>query len=327
MNLELKNDLSYSQCIGKLSFYTVISVIGCILLGYIFLPFAAAYYAALLTYESKGRRVLSIAIPAVMFTVNFLLRAALSLEGVAYVVVGLLIYFAVKRGWSKSETGVWIVIVTVVMILLSAILLAFEKTGSIGLLPLKQFYSNIFYNLKAKTISDLTSLTTQALDGSLVFVCNPFKAEKLFNELMISMLPFLFIIAFLLTGIAFKIYSGFAINYSREGSGIADWRFGASNVVCYFYIILALIALVAPNDGSIFAYTIITLNSIFSVVFAYLGCRFVYNLFTSGGRSRLFAIIVIVLAFIMFSSYAVAVLSYVGTATAIYNNKSIKASK
>jgi uncharacterized protein YybS (DUF2232 family) len=108
-----------------------------------------------------------------------------------------------------------------------------------------------------------------------------------------------------------------------EETALSKWRFGASNLTCYFYIIVAVLSLIAENDGSIFIYTLISLNTILSVIFAYLGFRFIYNLLLSKGRSSLFAIALLVLAFIMFSSSALTILSYIGvTVTIIFNRAS-----
>ena len=150
------------------------------------MPFAAAYYAALLLYENKGKRVMSYAIPAIMFTLNFFLRAAFSLEAVAYVVVAVLLYFAVKHSRSKSETAAWMISFVVVMILLSALLLAFEMTGNFSSLALRQFYSNIYLNLKNIVIKNLLSLTSVTDEGLTVFSYNEYNANSMFNELILS---------------------------------------------------------------------------------------------------------------------------------------------
>ena len=327
MDIILRKNVSYSSVITKLSIYTTLSVIGCILFGYIFLPFAAAYYGALITFEKKGKRVMSYAIPAVLFTLNFFLRAAFSLEALVYIILGVLLYFAVQRGWSKSETAVWMTAITILMIILSAILLAFEKTGNIGLLPLRQFYSNIYFNIKEIVLNRLTSVVTLLPNGSKVFVFDIYDAERLFEEMFISIIPISVIFAFALVGLSFKLFKRCLVLNSEEEKSLSDWRFGISNVIVYFYIAVALLSLIAQNDGSIFAQTLITVNTIFSAVFAYVGIRFIFHMITSGGKSTFFAFAVIVFAFILFSSYIITVLSYLGIIISLIENRSSVVSK
>ncbi len=327
MEFTLRNGSLYRSVIFKLSAYSVLSVLGCILLGYIFLPFATAAYAALLTFESRGKRVMSYAIPAVLVTLNFLIRAAFSLEAITYIVLGVILYFAAKKGWSKSETAVWMMIVALLLLFCSAILIAFEKTGTVGVFSIRQFYSNIYLNTKEYIIDYLTSLTTVNVDGVPIFVFDLYDAECIFNELLLSLVPMSIIISFGLVGFSFKLFESALRKNAIEETALSEWRFGASNLTCYFYIVVAVLSLIAENDGSIFIYTLITLNTVFSVIFAYLGFRFVYNLLLSKGRSSLFAITLLVLAFIMFSSAALTILSFLGVTVALIFNRSSQASK
>ena len=98
-------------------------------------------------------------------------------------------------------------------------------------------------------------------------------------------------------------------------------------MICYFYIIVAILSLIAENDGSVFANTLITLNTVLSAVFAYLGVRFAFHLMVSSGKSAFFGVAVIVIAFILFSSYIVSILSYLGVTVMIIENKALSVSK
>ena len=153
-----------------------------------------------------------------------------------------------------------------------------------------------------------------------------YDAEVLFGELLISLISFSIIFSFALVGFTFKIFQSFVSQNASHEPQLAKWRFGASNVFCYFYIAVAILALISYNDGSIFAKTLITLNTVLSTVFAYLGIRFAFHLMITGGRSSFFAISVIIIAFILFSSYIISILSYVGVVVTIIDNKASVAS-
>ena len=320
MEFSLKNELSYKPTIIKLSVYTTLSVVGCMLWGYFFLPLAAAYYGALLTFESRGKRVMSYVIPSVLFTLNFFVRAAFSLEAISYVILGLVIYYAVKKGISKSETVVWMTIITIALLVCSAILIAFEKTGNIGYLPLKQFYSNFYINVKELFISDLTSRYHINSNGNPVFLFNSYKAMSIFNDILISSIGIAVILSFAIVGFTLKIYQRFVTKCIKEHSTFSEWRFGASTIVCLFYIIVIVVNFFISNDGSVFAITFMTLNLIFEFIFFYLGCRSIYNFFASKGR-KIFAIIMLVVACVIFTPHIFSVLSYFGVVVTIINNR------
>ena len=67
---------------------TFLGAMGCMLLGYIVLPFAAAFYAALIFTEKKSKFLFSYLIPIFSVAINFLLNGPYSLEGVSFAAVG-----------------------------------------------------------------------------------------------------------------------------------------------------------------------------------------------------------------------------------------------
>ena len=138
--------ISYTALMTRLAVSCVLSVIGCILLGYFMLPLAAAFYAGVLLYEKPNKRILSYVIPIVMFTLNLLLSGLFSLEAIAYVLVGLVIYICSSKNKSKGESVFWTTLLIAVLILISAIILPFDLNGSVGLISIKQFYSNLYFS-------------------------------------------------------------------------------------------------------------------------------------------------------------------------------------
>ena len=322
MRLILKNEESYGRTITRLSILAVLSVFGCTLLGYFMLPFASAFYAGILIYEKPSKRVVSYVLPAVMFTVNLLLRGLYSLEAVAYIAVALIIYFSTCRCSSKAETSFWISLVVAVMIIASAIFLAFEKTGSFEILSIKQFYSNLYSNYRDFFVKTVTSLKVTDKNGMMFFAYNVYEAELLFRELIITLVPMLLVLSFVISGFTLKILSSIVERYSGEDSGIYEWSFKTPNLVAYFYLILSLIQIFgSDDDGSIFYFTVMSLSTLFSVVYAYIGVKFVYYFILSRGKSRLFAIILILILFIILSSFVTQIISYLGVIVNIITNK------
>lgn len=313
MRVSIKNNCSYTSVIVKLAVCTTLSVIGCILLGYLFLPFAAGSYAALLLYENKAKRILSYAIPAVMFATNLLLNGIYSLEALVYVVVGLIIYLAFTRGVSKGETVFCLSFLVTVFIVLSAILFPFDNLGgSIGVISIKQFYSNLYNDYRTFFVELVTSLTQADENGIWFFAFNDYEAEKMFTELVMAIIPLLAVTAFLISGVSVKLFFHAVLRYSEDKNDLRAWEFRTSNLIAYFYVAIAILYILNDFNGSVFDFTLTSLNTIFAAVFAYIGVKSVYRFFTSRGRGPMFTVIIIVVISMLLASNIVSLLSYLG---------------
>ena len=324
MQFLLLNKAKYGSVIFKLSALTVLSVIGCMLFGYFLLPPAAAFYACILAYENKSKRIMSYAIPVVMFTVNLLISGIYSLEALAYLVVGVAIYFAAVKGTSKGEAVFWVALAIAVMILLSAILVSFEYTGDVGIISIKQFYSNLYRNFRESFITKVTSLTRKTESGELMFAYNVYEAEAMLSELVILMIPTFAIASFAIAGFSFKCFLRIVNGLSGEDSEINEWSFKTSSLVAYFYILLAILNLFVSSERVLITFSLMSLSTIFSAVFAYVGVKYTYYFFLSRGRSPLFSTVVIVIVFALLSSSAVSIFSYIGAVINIIVNKTQK---
>lgn len=323
MQISLKANESYSRVITRYSLLTLLSVFGCSLLGYIFLPFAAASYAAILIYENPSKRILSYVIPVIAFALNFLLRGLYSIEGAAYIAIALVIYCCVKRNKSKGETAFWISFAILACIVISILLLLVELSLNAGYDSIVRFFRDYYRKYKEFFLENVTSLVYEGDNGELSFVFNLYEAEMLFRELIIYAVPLAFLVSFVLSGLTLKLFVHSVEKNSDEQCEIYGWNFAASNLVSYFYIALALVSLVATADGSTFSFVIFTLNTIFTAVFAYIGIKAIYYVIISKGKSKAFAIVLLVLAILLLSSFAFQILSYFGVIMNILTNKVI----
>ena len=323
MRISLNGNASYSRVITRYTFLSLLSVFGCSLLGYIFLPFAAASYAAILIYEPPSKRIFSYAIPVIAFLFNFLLRGIYSIEAISYFIVALIIYYCVKYNKSKGETAFWTSLAILICFVVSAILLLYELSLSAGYTSFVSFFSERYQEYKELFLETVTSFVYEGDNGSLSFAFNLYEAEMLFRELIIYVVPITFLLSFLLSGITLKLFVRAVERNSDEKCEINAWNFAVSNMVSYFYIVLAFIALVAVSDGSTFSFVIFTLNTIFVAVFAYIGIKSLYYIIISKGRGKVFAFILIVLAILLLSSLAFQLLSYFGVIINILTNKVI----
>ncbi len=316
MQFNINQRESYGSVILRLSLFTAIGVFLCSLFGYFLLPFAAGSYAALIGFENRGKRIFTFLVPIVMFFVNLALLGPFSLEAIAYVVVGVIIYFLAKRGKSKGEVAFWISFSLVLMMLVSVFLFAMDYNDSISLTKAFEFYRELGAYLKEKFVEFVITLQNEG-GGSFAFT--EADATLMFNELILGIVPLTLILAFLISGLALKFFTRNLFKYADEEPHPFNWSFRTSNFVAYFYIATLIFFWIVPEDAGAFFLLVNTLYSLFSLVFAYLGVKFLYAFFLAKGKRPLLAILIIVAIFVVFSSFVVTAISLLG----VYVNNSM----
>lgn len=321
MQISIKTDFSYTRVMARYTLLTLFSALGCSLMGYIFLPFAAAFYAAILIFENPAKRIVSFVLPIVIFAINFLLRGIYSLEAVAYLIVGLIIFLCVKRNKSKGETAFWIGVAIFLSVLISVLLLIFELSNSAGYTSVSKFFSEIYSEYKTAFLDAVTSLVREDADGVQLFAYNLYEAEMMFRELIMYLVPLFFLFSFVISGVTLKVFSRTIEKNTDENCEIYGWNFGTSNAIAYFFIALSFVSLIAGFDADVVSLVIFTLNTLFTAVFAYIGLKSLYYIIISRGKSRIFALVLIVIALALLSSFAFQLFSYFGVIINIVTNK------
>ncbi len=323
MGSEFKSDNSYKSILISLSILTVIFAFCGMLLGYVFLPFAAAYYAMLIWHERSDKRILTYIIPPAIFIINFFINGIFSLEGIAYAVLGAVIYFSYKNKKSKGETAFWSVLLIVAFIAISLIFLAFNSIGKANIAAITEFYSSLTELYREKFIEMATSITREDKNTGLIFFAyNSYQAGQLFDEMLIMLIPIAVIAAFLLAGITLKIFCHGMKKRTGDVRGINSWNFKTTSLIAYFYLIISVIALFTYSQSGAFPLIITTLNSIFGMVYAYVGFTFIYDIIAHA-KGPIFALTVMFFSLMFLSSFAVQLLSYIGVYYTVITNKMI----
>ena len=291
---------------------------GCIMLGYLFLPLAAAFYAILLFFENKNSKILSYVIPVAIFAVNILINGFCSLEGVAYVLCGAIMYISLNKNRSKSETAVILSFAVGILMIISLFLLAFDEVGALRISAVKEFYTEVYFTQKSQFINFVTSFKRVNEDGITLYLLNSAEAEELFNSILVMIVPLFCIIAFLISGISLKIFSSRLLKYSSSKEKVAEWSFTTTTFVAYFYVFISILAIV--SDSGILGQVISSLDLIFLVVFGYIGAKVFFTVLAAT-KGKGFSVLVFIVAFLLFSSIAIRILSYLGVYFTIVTNK------
>lgn len=320
MQIILKDNEKYRRVMIALSVLTSVGAIGCILLGYLFLPLAAAFYSALLIYENPKRRIVSYVIPITLTVVSVLINGNFYvIESLAYIMFAIVIFLCVRKNTSKAECVFWLMLTCCAFFIMSTLFFAVEAGKSIS-----EFYTEVFYLLEEKFVMFITSLSYVDNDGTNLFYYNAYEAKNLFREFMLLAIPMLIILAFFITGITLKILSAIIRRTSDENSEFYKWSFRLPSTVAYFYIFVALINVFSAGEEGVFAFVITSLNLIFMFVFAYHGAELIYTFIKTKGKSAFFSVTVIILSIIIFYSFSIQLLSYIGAYFNITVNNSKK---
>ena len=188
MNFEEKKQKTYTSNVMFLSIMTLLLGFCSLFFGYLALPLAAGFYAALLSVEKKDGRILSYIIPLIPFAVNVVVNKAYYLEAVAFIAVGAIIYFGVDRSKDKAFVSFLATLTVLVFMFLSLVILAFDKLGTMETSALMDFYADLYVYGKTKSVSLLTALVNSdssgtyylfnAFDASLAVFCDCTKIRR-----------------------------------------------------------------------------------------------------------------------------------------------------
>ncbi len=310
MHQEIQNTSSYTKNLTLLSISVVLFGFGSILLGYLFLPFAAASYACLLHYEKKTRRILSYVIPVAIYTFNVLISGFFSLEGVIYVAIGAMLYLFNVKSRNKRETVFFITLAISFFVFLSFFAIGFTINGSLSFNALKAYYAGLYDSFKRIFISFMSSISAQDELGNLFFLYTRENAEDVFHSLLLSLPSFVIIFAFLLAGISYKFYDFLRARLFSLSRKDLEF-FVPTRFLAFTYIIFAILSLFSSSGSDIFAISIVNVYNVLLVVFAYFGLKIAYTIVQSA-RGTAFAVLLLLVAFVLFTSAAITLLSFIG---------------
>ena len=323
--MDYRNNLNvtYKSRLTSISVLTVLSAIGCMLLGYVFLPFAAGCYAVLLTVEGERRRLLSYIVPASLFVINAFLNGIFSLEAVAYVIIGFVIYHGFNTSKSKASVSFLTTALLVILMLMSAVLIAVEYIGSLSFSGIYEYYENLYEVCKKNFSTVLTSMETTDELGNVYQQINPGDATAMYNTVVISLIPISIITAFVLSGLSIKIFTSKIRKHNSDDIRLVGWKFLTTPLISYFYVICSVVSLIVTTGVAGISISFVT--SVFMVVYFYMGVKAVYS-FLSKRRGKLFAVLIIGAAIFMFPMFFPSIdwffpylISYIG----VFSNNSI----
>ncbi len=318
---ELKDSYNYTKVMLLLSVLTFIFGIAFSLIGEFFLPFAAAFYAALILFEKPRGRFLSYIIPSINLLIALLCNGFYALITFEYIILAVIMVMIYIHFGSKAECSVYMTLITGFFILISLYLGAARAIGDFSFSAVTDYYSDAYSVFKDKTIESFTSyfLSLENENNELVF--SEASLRHYFDLLSKMIVSLIGILSFMITGISLKIFTALTLRYSKNGILKTFAHFLPSNLVAYIYMAIVLIYLLS-DSSSIFSIAISNTYEILMCVFAYVGARFVYILGKINQRKSINFILIAALLFM--TGTALQLLSYLGIWVTINTNKNIQ---
>jgi hypothetical protein len=312
---ELKKEISYKGALVLLCLGIIALGLFTVFFGDILVPVLCALLAVLFTFENKERRVLSYAISALLLISN--LAAILFIDtfcsffGFCAVVFAILIYLFFSRGVEKADCVAVLTAVGTFFVIINFVYFAMNFTGNYTLGAVSEFVSLLRVAFEKIMNESLAMMIASVPESEAQLSQILSQIGVIFDSFKMISLSFAVIIGFVLSGVALKFYSFLVFKMSDLGASVFNWKFKTSRVFAYFYIILSVLSVFTMSADSVVSVAVANLYNIFMVVFAYLGFNFAVQLLSTR-RSKAFAYFIIVLALLMFSSFAIEILSLMG---------------
>ena len=125
---------------------------------------------------------------------------------------------------------------------------------------------------------------------------------------------------FITSGIAMKVFGAIVSRCAENNEEIKNWRFSASRLYAYFYVILIILSLFTTSSTDIFSVSVLNLYNIFLVIFAYIGFNIALDMLKKRTRHPVVSTILLIGAMIIFMSFALQILAALGTLHSMKRN-------
>lgn len=289
------------------------------------LPFAAAFFAALVAFALPKKQGIALVGCDAVFIValGFLFGGVSIYTAFVITAVGALGGFMYVLKRSKPETVI-ATCAAFILISLAAIWIyavAFKDVpNTFG--AVVDFYEEMYSDFRAWTVKESQKISSESLVSLTGTEGAVFDIGQYLDMLAMLLPALVAITALIFVGITFKVFGLIVYNYSEDESHIIRWRFMTSNVFCIFYIALAVTSLFASGKDT-FTISVANLYAVFNFVYAYIGYNFVTALLAQ--RTRVAVARIIVIAAVVFaSSLAIQILAIGGVIFMFLCNKAAK---
>ena len=322
MQIKLKDEKKQFTTLLVLSIITVLVSAFCIFISDILLPICVALLSIVYLLDLKGKKHFSLVLSALLLILNtasLIFLNGILFSGFEAVVLGAIIFYCFSKNVSKAETAFLLCALSSLFIILNASFFAMAARGDYSIDAVKVFYSDFYNTVKAEMVSALEALKASVSESGGAMLLTEENVVLLLDSVVSLMVSYIVIAAFVVSGFTLKIFS-FAASRLGNKELLYGWRFKTSNLFAYFYIALFVLQIFTAGHNGLFAVAVANLSYIFCVVYAYLGFNFALS-FLSQKRSVAFSFVMLLVGFLLFSSFLVEILSIIGAFVTVSANK------
>lgn len=323
MKNELKKNLTYNKTMLILSVLCIVCGLSTLLITEAVIPIAAAFLAAIFLFEREGRRRFSYTVSIILLLINlaafFIPEQIPTFFSLTVIAFAFLMYRSYTKGTEKSECAFFMTAVSALMLGVTIIAIPMFAYGKFSFEAVTEFYDGIISLLREEMILSVNELLFDLSVQGAPIAIDMAQFGELFDRQLSMTISYVIIFAFFLAGAALKCFSLIVSKCADSVKEIFLWRFKTSNVFACFYFILAVATFFIASPDSIFAITVLNLYNILMFVYFYVGFTVAVG-YLSRGRRPLFAFLIILLAIMLFFTYAIELLAVIGAVFTIRTN-------
>lgn len=313
MSIELKYKFKYHLTVAVLAALALFfgwCGVAYRLEGMIMLPLTASFIAALICVEK--RRIASLAVSAILIGAEFIVGLSdyHTLSALCSVLVAVIISVFFTKKMDKSDSAMLSMLVTTVVILAMAAIYFISTTEASTLYEAYEHFLALYADFKDSVITSVIS-AAQSSGADTSGISTEYMHE-VFDAYLHCIVALVAILAFMLVGLAYKLFTGLMRICSAKPEQTAFWQFIPSVTFAYFYFALAFLSLFSINTESVLSVSVVNLYLIFTFVFSYVGYRYTVALISQKGRSKRFSRFTIIALTVLFSSIALQILAAIG---------------
>lgn len=315
MNLEVKAKVKGIG--GRIATSLIIALVGvggALLsqLGILLLPLLSALMVYLFVIERGEKRIGTFIAPLVVVIIDFLFNGLFSISAITSVLVALIVYFSLTKAiLSKGECALAVTTLVSLSIGLMLIFAAMYEIGEPSFNGAIELYQSIIAQNREIFINSFADYIPEGTAPELEQMFSAEVLGALYDSYASILISFFVIFAFAITGFVFKLLAPVLDRSLVDPNEFRAWRFELSPIFAYFYLSLYLLGLFFGGADTL-SIAILNLTNIFMFIFAYVGFGFALFILRRRIRSKGGALVVLILAMLVFYTLAINLLSFLG---------------
>lgn len=318
MKTELKTSLPRNKVLILLSAASVICGLASCIFGELLLPLLIAPLGALYLFDTSSKKAYSIIVSVVLAVVNvvgLLIGITTTFFALCGITLAVILTYSFKREQSKADSSYLMTVICAFFSFAGCIFLAMSEMGDFSFEAAKIFYTEFHDELREAFLQAAINTPEAGIDPELI--------ATIFDTQVRMIISYFLISGFAVVGLSMKLYSFIVKKCSADEGQISSWRFGTTNIYAYSYIILIIASLFIMSSDNAFSVSVLNLYSFFLAVFAYVGfMSTIDHLSVRMKRSK--AVVILLVASLVFSSFAMQILAVVGVMHTLKSNRKDK---